>query len=259
MANSALQKITELLSRKGKDAPDNVSDEAPAEDMDVGAVTPGVEAPPAAEPERKAYEMGMDGMISEKLGDDYESPEIGYKEKMDSSIAKNMGAEGFSEWDNPGDPWKYSGQIGKGVEDTVFYATSPEGRRIKVTYESDPEVFEAIARTNPEVAAMLGEEPPADPTADLGESPGAEPTAEPDLGESPAGDPAADLGESPAGDPAAKPAEDIEFDPYGMSPAEVTAYVKQFPEKAAEMLRNQSSRDGKVNQDIAKGSAQDKS
>tara|TARA_R110001606_G_scaffold57711_1_gene139014 strand:+ start:5480 stop:6358 length:879 start_codon:yes stop_codon:yes gene_type:complete len=137
----------------------NVGDETPAEEMEV-----------KGDMMDEAKDQKDDGGEMWK-SPTFEAPEVGYNEEKNLSIAKSMKSDSYDEWQPKNDPWTYSAKFGEGdrIEDVVFYATSPEGKRVKVTQESNPKAFNSIAQTNPEIMKMM-EEGGADEAGELGES-----------------------------------------------------------------------------------------
>lgn len=217
----------------------NVGDETPVEEMEVKGDMMG-EAKEQQKEDEDYGEMWKDPA--------FEAPEVGYNEEKNLSIAKSMKSDSYDEWQPKDDPWSYSAKFGEGdkVEDVVFYATSPEGKRVKVTADSNAEAFEAIAKTNPEIMAMMEEEKAAADEGPQGPAPGDIPDYTPPADKMMASAPIEPEGLQDALDnvtPPSGPAADM--DPMsqitqavaGKSPEEVKAWVTENADLAGSYLQ----------------------
>lgn len=229
------KKISDLI-KEGKSNDndvENVGDETPAEDMEVKGDMMG-----------EAKEQKDEDYGSMWKDPAFESPEVGYKEEKDLSIAKSMKSDSYDEWQPKDDPWSYAAKFGEGdkVEDVVFYATSPEGKRVKVTAESNRKAFDAIAKSNPEIMKMMEEEemekgPEGPAPGDIPER--TEPAGPLPMYEDAAMDSPITGPEAPAAAP------DADMDPMsqitqavaGKSPEEVQAWVTENADLAGSYLQ----------------------
>tara|TARA_R110002167_G_scaffold18637_4_gene69606 strand:- start:13135 stop:13968 length:834 start_codon:yes stop_codon:yes gene_type:complete len=225
----------------------NVGDETPAEEMEVKG---------AMMDEAKDQKDDEGGEMWKSPA--FESPEVGYNEEKNLSVAKAMKSDSYDEWQAKDDPWTYSAKFGEGdrIEDVVFYATSPKtGKRVKVTQESNAEAFNAIAATNPEIMKMMeeGDADEADMMAEeagpQGPAPGniperTEPAEGPAPGDTPERTEPAERG--PAIPAMSQLAEAVE----GKTPEEVQAWVVENSDQAAAYLAQITAAMGKLSAEV---------